>query len=153
MGLSATGHNSKPITMKLSQVAEVVSTEMPIDFEVEGQRSFWGQCSWKSLFVLNWSREAPFPIPWRWGVVTSKDRMDQAVPSPPRRFRCEGSWCSSSALGRRTGHKNRRLHGSTVERWGLCDRRPALVTVADSTAFCTRRSVSSEALANCDCQK
>ena len=34
--LSPTGHNSKPIVMKLYQVVEVVSTEKPIYFEVKG---------------------------------------------------------------------------------------------------------------------
>ena len=34
--LSPTGHNLKPIVMKLYQVVEVVSTEKPIDFEVKG---------------------------------------------------------------------------------------------------------------------
>ena len=33
---SLTGHNSKPIIMKLYQVVEVVTTEKPIDFEVKG---------------------------------------------------------------------------------------------------------------------
>ena len=33
---SPTGHNSKPIVMKLYQVVEVVSTEKLIDFEVKG---------------------------------------------------------------------------------------------------------------------
>ena len=33
---SPTGHNSKPIIMKLYQVVEVVSNEKPIDFEVKG---------------------------------------------------------------------------------------------------------------------
>ena len=40
--LSPTGHNSKPIIMKLHQVVEVVSTEKPIDW---GQRSSWGRSS------------------------------------------------------------------------------------------------------------
>ena len=40
--LLPTGHNSKPIVMKLYQVVEVVSTEKPIAFEVKGQRSSWG---------------------------------------------------------------------------------------------------------------
>ena len=35
--LSPTGHNSKPIVMKLYQDVEVVSTEKPLDFEVKGQ--------------------------------------------------------------------------------------------------------------------
>ena len=34
--LSPTGHNSKPIIIKLYQVVEVVSSEKPIDFEVKG---------------------------------------------------------------------------------------------------------------------
>ena len=38
-----TGHNLKPIFTKLYHVVEVVSTEKPIDFEVKGQRSSWGQ--------------------------------------------------------------------------------------------------------------
>jgi len=36
---SPAGHNSKQVVMKLYQVAEVVSTEKPVDFEVQGQRS------------------------------------------------------------------------------------------------------------------
>ena len=43
--LSPTGHNSKPLVMKLYQIVEVVSTEKPNDFEVKGQRSSWGQFS------------------------------------------------------------------------------------------------------------
>ena len=39
--LSPTGHNSKPIIIKLYQVVEIVSTEKPILFW--GQRSSWGQ--------------------------------------------------------------------------------------------------------------
>ena len=51
--LSSTGHNSKPIIMKLHQVVEVVSTENPIDFEVKGhlevkflKSSFFIQLTW-----------------------------------------------------------------------------------------------------------
>ena len=52
--LSPTGHNSKPIVMKLYQVVEVVSTEKPIDFEVKGQRSSWGRVSKIVIFSSDW---------------------------------------------------------------------------------------------------
>ena len=52
--ISPTGHNSKPIIMKLYQIVEVVSTEKSIDFEVKGhlevkflKSSFFIQLTWK----------------------------------------------------------------------------------------------------------
>ena len=52
VSLSPTGHNSKPIVIKLYQVVDVVSTEKPIDFEVKGQRSSSGQISKIVIFHL-----------------------------------------------------------------------------------------------------
>ena len=42
---SPTCHNFKSIFTKLQQDVEVVSTEKPIDLEVKGERSSWGQIS------------------------------------------------------------------------------------------------------------
>ena len=62
--LSPTGHNSKPIVMKLHQVVEIVSTEKPIDVEVKFLKlSFFIRLTWnlnKICMLRHWIGKPTF---------------------------------------------------------------------------------------------